>query len=378
MPAGPARLAARDRRADRCSWTTRSPRTVGACASTRRSAVSGRDEVPAATQRMADGFAADIAAHPADWHMMQKLWLADLPDDASARGAREAGGGVGVAVRIGIVCPYSFEVPGGVQGHVVDLAQGAAPARPPGRRARARRRGHPAARVRPARGPRGRHPVQRLGRAAVVRAGVLRAGAAGGSARHDFDVLHLHEPTAPSLAMLALMRRRRPDRGHLPHRPPTAPARCRRSRRCCSRSWRRSPRGSRCPRSPAGCRSSTSAATRWRSRTAWTSSSSRRAQPLPGYPREGGTIGFVGRFTEPRKGMPVLLDALRLLVPDFPELRLVVVGGGDQDELRRAGGSRARRPPGAARPGRRRGEGADAAPASTCTARRTPAARASG
>ena len=26
-------------------------------------------------------------------------------------------------MRIGIVCPYSFEVPGGVQGHVLDLAK---------------------------------------------------------------------------------------------------------------------------------------------------------------------------------------------------------------------------------------------------------------
>ena len=26
-------------------------------------------------------------------------------------------------MRIGIVCPYSFDVPGGVQGHVVDLAK---------------------------------------------------------------------------------------------------------------------------------------------------------------------------------------------------------------------------------------------------------------
>jgi KDO2-lipid IV(A) lauroyltransferase len=43
--------------------------------------VHGRDEVRAATQRMADGFAADIAANPVDWHMMQKLWLADLSEE---------------------------------------------------------------------------------------------------------------------------------------------------------------------------------------------------------------------------------------------------------------------------------------------------------
>jgi KDO2-lipid IV(A) lauroyltransferase len=46
--------------------------------------VHGRDEVNSATQRMADGFAADIAANPVDWHMMQKLWLADLSDDRRA------------------------------------------------------------------------------------------------------------------------------------------------------------------------------------------------------------------------------------------------------------------------------------------------------
>jgi KDO2-lipid IV(A) lauroyltransferase len=37
-----------------------------------------RDRVQRATQRLADVFAARIAAQPADWHMLQKLWLADL------------------------------------------------------------------------------------------------------------------------------------------------------------------------------------------------------------------------------------------------------------------------------------------------------------
>jgi phosphatidylinositol alpha-mannosyltransferase len=62
------------------------------------------------------------------------------------------------------------------------------------------------------------------------------------------------------------------------------------------------------------------------------------AGPLPDYPRQGGTIGFVGRFTEPRKGMPVLLGALRRLAPDFPDLRLVVVGRGEAEDLRSAAG----------------------------------------
>ncbi|HZY76408.1 MAG TPA: phosphatidylinositol mannoside acyltransferase [Jatrophihabitantaceae bacterium] len=44
------------------------------------------DRVRAGTQRLADAFAEHIAAHPIDWHMLQRLWLADLPPrpDASA------------------------------------------------------------------------------------------------------------------------------------------------------------------------------------------------------------------------------------------------------------------------------------------------------
>ena len=41
--------------------------------------------VEGATQALADRFAANIAAHPADWHMLQPLWLDDL---SAARRAR--------------------------------------------------------------------------------------------------------------------------------------------------------------------------------------------------------------------------------------------------------------------------------------------------
>jgi KDO2-lipid IV(A) lauroyltransferase len=42
-----------------------------------------RDQVPALTQAVADAFEGEIREHPADWHMLQRLWLADLP--AAAR-----------------------------------------------------------------------------------------------------------------------------------------------------------------------------------------------------------------------------------------------------------------------------------------------------
>lgn len=38
----------------------------------------GRQPIVAMTQALADVFAETIAAHPEDWHMLQRLWLADL------------------------------------------------------------------------------------------------------------------------------------------------------------------------------------------------------------------------------------------------------------------------------------------------------------
>ena len=39
-----------------------------------------REKVAAMTQEVADVFSAAIRAHPADWHMLQPLWLADFAD----------------------------------------------------------------------------------------------------------------------------------------------------------------------------------------------------------------------------------------------------------------------------------------------------------
>jgi KDO2-lipid IV(A) lauroyltransferase len=55
---------------------------------------SRRDKVVAMTQAMADTFAASIAEHPCDWHMVQRLWVADLDPtrDALRTGAPEPQG----------------------------------------------------------------------------------------------------------------------------------------------------------------------------------------------------------------------------------------------------------------------------------------------
>ena len=42
-------------------------------------------DVPTMTQAVADAFAVGIAEHPADWHMLQRLWLDDLAVDDPRR-----------------------------------------------------------------------------------------------------------------------------------------------------------------------------------------------------------------------------------------------------------------------------------------------------
>ena len=106
-------------------------------------------------------------------------------------------------LRVGIVCPYSFDMPGGVQFHVRDLAEALIVA------------GHEVSVLAPAADdtpvpdylvPAGRAvpvhyngSVARLTFGPVTAARVRRWLAAG-----QFDVLHLHEPVTPSLGMLAL------------------------------------------------------------------------------------------------------------------------------------------------------------------------------
>ena len=240
-------------------------------------------------------------------------------------------------MRIGVVCPYSFEVPGGVQAHVLDLARALrglghqvevlAPAdeetplpdfvRPTGRAMRIPYNGS----------------VARLSFGPVSYSRVRRW-----IRDHDFDVLHLHEPVAPSLSMLALMiadgpivatfhtstpRSRTLSAFQVVLQPFLEKITARIAVSALARRVQVEHLGGDAVEIPNGV----------------DVGFFEGASPLPGYPRAGGTIGFVGRFTEPRKGMPVLLDAMRILEGDLPDLRLLVVGRGDPDELKVAAGA---------------------------------------
>ena len=54
---------------------------------------TGAEQAAAMTQELADVFASGIAEHPQDWHMLQRLWLADLePRPGGAQGADDSSG----------------------------------------------------------------------------------------------------------------------------------------------------------------------------------------------------------------------------------------------------------------------------------------------
>lgn len=235
-------------------------------------------------------------------------------------------------MRIGMVCPYSFDVHGGVQAHVLQLAEVM------------RERGHVVSVLAPA-SPHVTLPdyVVSGGKAVPIPYNGSVARLRFGPATHrlvkkwiaagDFDVLHLHEPNAPSLSVLALMVAEGPIvatfhtsttkslalsffQGIL--RPWNEKIVGRIAVSDLARRWQMEALGSDAVQIPNGV----------------DVTAIRSAPLLPGYPRAGKTVLFLGRFDEPRKGMDVLLAALPALVQRFPDVEILIVGRGDEDELR--------------------------------------------
>jgi phosphatidylinositol alpha-mannosyltransferase len=234
-------------------------------------------------------------------------------------------------MRIGMVCPYSIDVSGGVQSHVLQLA------------AVMQARGHYVSVLAPA-SPDVVLPdyVVSAGKAipipyngSVARLQFLPA--VHGRVRRwlvqgDFDVLHLHEPNAPSLSMWALRVAEGPIvatfhtsttksltlsvfGGFL--RPMHEKIVGRIAVSDVARRWQMEALGSDAVEIPNGV----------------DVGSLSSAPPLDGYPRPGKTVLFLGRYDEPRKGMEVLLEALPKVVQRFADVQLLVVGHGDEDQL---------------------------------------------
>jgi phosphatidylinositol alpha-mannosyltransferase len=234
-------------------------------------------------------------------------------------------------MRIGIVCPYSFEVPGGVQMHVRDLAETLI------------EMGHEVSVLAPADEdsplppfvvPAGRAvPVRYNGSVARLSFGPISATRVRRWIEHgDFDVLHVHEPVTPSLSMLAVLSAKGPVVATFHTAMPRSRAMAaaqgvlqlvleritgRIAVSALARKVQVEHLGGGAVEIPNGVAVAKFA----------------NAVPLDGWPGDGAALGFLGRFTEPRKGFPVLLSAFTALAPTRPGLRLLVAGPGDPDEV---------------------------------------------
>jgi phosphatidylinositol alpha-mannosyltransferase len=229
-------------------------------------------------------------------------------------------------VRIGLVCPYSLTVPGGVQAQVLGLAR---TLRAQGRQVRV---------LAPCDGPPPDAGVTPLGNSVPTATnGSVAPLAPDPSAQlrtiralrdEAFDVVHLHEPLAPGPTQTALLFRNAPLIGTF-HRAgdSAAYALARPAVR-----WLAGRLDMRVAVSKDAAATATKALGGSYHLLFNGIEVERFAKATP-HPTDGPTIFFIGRHEE-RKGLAVLLDALRLLPAD---VRVWVGGTGPQTEALRAG-----------------------------------------
>jgi phosphatidylinositol alpha-mannosyltransferase len=242
-------------------------------------------------------------------------------------------------MRVGLVCPYRWDVPGGVQYHVRDLAE------------TLRGLGHHVEVLTPAEHEEsltdpwltyaGRTvPVPYNGSMASMQFGPVSASRVRRWLRAGhFDVVHVHDPATPSIGLLVCMIAEGPivatfhaattrSKWLAAVGPAARPWLERISGRIAVSDFARRVQvehlGGDAVIIPNGVNVAAFAA----------------GPTLPGAARgvDGPTVGFLGRYDEPRKGLPVLLAAMRTVVREHPGARLLVAGRGDPDALREAVG----------------------------------------
>ncbi len=242
-------------------------------------------------------------------------------------------------MRVGLVNPYSLDVPGGVQSHVVELAQWL------------KHSGHEVSLLTPAE-PDTVLPEYAVnaGRALPVRYNGSVARLAFGptvAARvrtwvdeGRFDVVHIHEPASPSVSLLALWAVTGPivatfhsaqvkSRSLRLAGPMLQPGMDKISGRIAvSRQAQETVStqiGGECVVIPNGVG------------VARFTFGGRRPSVRPGEPDPIARpdIVFMGRFEEPRKGLRVLLDAVPDILAAYPQARIVIAGPGERAEVQR-------------------------------------------
>lgn len=231
-------------------------------------------------------------------------------------------------MRIGIVCPYAWDVPGGVQFHIRDLAEHLI------------RLGHEVSVLAPSDDETplpgyvvsaGRAvPVPYNGSVARLNFGFLSAARVRRWLQHgSFDVIHIHEPASPSLGLLSCWAAQGPivatfhtsnprSRAMIAAYPILQPALEKISARIAVSEYARRTLvehlGGDAVVIPNGVDVGFFAG----------------AEPKAAW--QGRTIGFIGRIDEPRKGLPVLMKALPAILAEVPDARLLVAGRGDEEE----------------------------------------------
>lgn len=234
-------------------------------------------------------------------------------------------------MKIGMVSPYAWDIPGGVQAHINDLAHHFIEG------------GHEVSVLAPA------VEVESIEESFVVAAGRPVAIPYNGAvarvlfgplaatrvrqwiARNDFDVLHLHEPAIPSLSLLACSIADGPMVGTFHVAAPRqkvafaiAPL-----LEPVIEKLRARIAVSEVARETLTIHLDTDAVVIPNGiDTSYFSS----AQNNPAWKRDF-TLGFLGRFSEPRKGLEILLAALPNLVRAIPNLRLLIAGPGEGVEV---------------------------------------------
>jgi phosphatidyl-myo-inositol alpha-mannosyltransferase len=234
--------------------------------------------------------------------------------------------------RVGLVCPYSLDVRGGVQSHVLDLAEVLS-----GRR-------HQVGVLAPGDGALalpsyvtltgGAMPVPFNGSVARVSFGPRAvARVRRWLAEGRFDLLHVHEPSAPSLSLLALwasdvpvvatfhsaMARSRVMSSTVAMlRPAMEKISARIAVSEAARATLVQHVGGEPVVVPNGLR--------------WERFAG--ARPRREWQEPGPTVAFLGRIDEPRKGLEVVLAAFPAVLSRHPEARLLVAGRGDPAQWR--------------------------------------------
>ncbi|HEX2175848.1 MAG TPA: glycosyltransferase family 4 protein [Nocardioidaceae bacterium] len=236
-------------------------------------------------------------------------------------------------MRIGLVCPYSLDVPGGVQNHVRDLAEALIGG------------GHTVSVLAPADDddalpgyvvPAGRAvPVPYNGSVARLAFGPLSATRVRRwLADGRFDVLHIHEPVVPSVSLLALWAASGPIVG-------TFHTSMGRSRAMLSAAAILRPSMEKLAGRIAVSEHARSTLVQHFGGEPVIIPNGLYvdrfgdARRSPRWESEGGTLVFLGRMDEPRKGLTTLLEALPAIVQARPGAHLYVAGRGDIDDVRR-------------------------------------------